>query len=423
MLWQQANPTIAATKVRSCYGDVFIWGCERSGEATHQVPLTYRRDRVSERDRTSQTPISSLRTVLPEVARRYRQEGLWRDLTLADVLLPHLRGSTVGFKVWSETRPEETTVGEVFDRSSRFACWLGRQGIGPGDAVAFQLPNWAEAAIVFWGTILAGATVVPIVHTYGARELRYILEDTHPRVLVVAGRVGRHDLYSSALAAQSETGAVEHLLAVGDVRSGADLLDAALDGPFLETMPQVSPDSPAVIAYTSGTTAQVKGVVHTHQTLVAELVQLGMLPQPDPRPVLVGSPVGHVAGMTAALCDAVVRDKPIHMTDKWNAEDALSILREGDLCLRGGASYFLESILDAPSFSSADVDRMRYVRLGGSSISSELRNRAKQLGIVVMRMYGSTEHPSVSSCRDGDVDSAVETDGFPLPGVELSIPR
>ena len=59
-------------------------------------------------------------------------------------------------------------------------------GIGPGDVVAFQLPNWVEAAATFYGASLLGAVLVPVVHFYGAKEVRYILAHTGARALITA---------------------------------------------------------------------------------------------------------------------------------------------------------------------------------------------------------------------------------------------
>ena len=269
----------------------------------------------------------ALRSVPSHVASRYVDEGWWSDETLPEFLTTALTDSRQRFQVWSDERPEQTTTGEVFERALRFAGALETRGVAPGDVVAFQLPNWTEAAIAFWGATCAGATVVPIVHTYAARELRIILEQCRPRVFVVADQFGRRDLYAAALEAQARE-LVESLIVVGRPRSDATAFEAFTRHEPLRHLPSLDANDPAVIAYTSGTGKRPKGVVHTHRTLLAEIRQLEDLPQPDHRPVLVGSPVGHVAGMTAAFGDAVARGKPIHMVDRWEPEAVLDILRD-----------------------------------------------------------------------------------------------
>lgn len=88
----------------------------------------------------------------PERAERYRSAGLWTDDTLGELLDRRLRDqSGLAFRVWSATRPWSGTVGDVHRAAARFAGSLQDRGFVAGDVVAFQLPNCAEAAVVFWG--------------------------------------------------------------------------------------------------------------------------------------------------------------------------------------------------------------------------------------------------------------------------------
>ncbi len=97
----------------------------------------------------------------------------------------------IEFRVHSDVRPWSGTVGEVELIARRLAAGLRRRGVGPGDVVAFQLPNWMEAAAVFWASSFLGATVVPIVHFYGRKELGYILgASPRRRSFVVAEKFG-----------------------------------------------------------------------------------------------------------------------------------------------------------------------------------------------------------------------------------------
>ena len=114
--------------------------------------------------------------------RRYRAEGWWTDDTLGAMVADGLAGSA--------GRPSRSTR-RSGRGTARSPTWTGRRGrwpaslrgpgVGPGDVVVVQLPNWLEAGITFWAAAYLGAVVVPIVHFYGAKEVEYILPATVAR--------------------------------------------------------------------------------------------------------------------------------------------------------------------------------------------------------------------------------------------------
>ncbi len=374
----------------------------------------------------------ALRATPPALAERYLAEGWWTDDTLGELLHTRLREeAALTFRVWSATRPTTDTVGAVHDRAARFAAALADRGLGAGDVVAFQLPNCAEAAVVFWGAAMLGLVVVPIVHFYGPREVGYILREARPRVFVTADRSGQLDHLASL--AESVAGDPDlGLVAVVDVEGSGVVPSLAVETvafaelcdeqPPLAAPVHTDPDTPALIAYTSGTTADPKGVVHTHRSIVAEVRQLGDIQPPERRPTLTGAPVGHAIGMLTGLLLPVYRHQPIHLIDAWNPAAILDAMLEADLTAGSGATFFLTSLLDAPSFGPEHLARMRWIGLGGAAVPPAVTARATALGISVSRSYGSTEHPSTTGApHDLPQDRRARTDGRPLTGVELRI--
>jgi acyl-CoA synthetase (AMP-forming)/AMP-acid ligase II len=190
----------------------------------------------------------------------------------------------------------------------------------------------------------------------------------------------------------------------------------------LAALPAVDPDRPAVIAYTSGTTADPKGVMHTHRTFLAELRQLCAIQFSAHRPMLVGAPIGHAIGMLGGLLMPLYRGLPIHLTDVWDAGAVLDAMEEADLSAGSGATVFLLSLLDHPRFSPSHVARMPSIGLGGAPVPQAVAERAEDLGIHITRAYGSSEHPSTTgSSPDAPRAKRNATDGKALAGVELRI--
>lgn len=369
-----------------------------------------------------------LRDVPAELRRRYREAGFWSDETLG-TFLHRLVGDhpRVGFRIWSRTRPFEDDLGGVYQRALGLAGGLRRLGIGPGDVVAFQLPNWAEAAETFFGVAALGATLVPIVHFYGPRELRYILDESRARVLVTADRFGRQDFLAGLEALRPGLPALEHVVVVRSAEgaalpAGARSFEALADAPALLAPLAVDPDWPAVVGYTSGTTAAPKGVIHTHRTLVCEVRQLAGTMPPSDRATLVGAPVAHAIGMLGGLLLPPYHGRAIHLIDAWEPQVVLDAMVKADLTSGNGSTYFLTSLLDAPGFGPEHAERMPWAGLGGSPVPVAVSERAERLGISVTRNYGSTEHPSTTGSRaDEPAVKRHRTDGHPLPGVELRL--
>ncbi len=368
-----------------------------------------------------------LRSVADDLVRRYHAEGRWNDASLGTMVADGL--STMGsieFNVHSKARPWRGTFADV-DRAARaLAGSLRARGIGAGDVVVFQMPNWVEAGIAFWAAAYLGAVVVPIVHFYGAKEVDYIVRTTAPDVIITPDRFGHADylsVYDDLLAG----GRAPLWLVVGDTPSTAlpsiaTGFEEMLHGDPVSGPAEIDPDAPAIIGFTSGTTRDPKGVIHSHRTIGFETRQLDyMFPKGGP-PQITGAPVGHFIGMVNAFLIPLLRERPVNLVDVWDPGDVLRLMREEGLGVTGGATYFLTSLLDHPDFTDEHLARMPFAGLGGSTVPVAVMERITKLGIAAFRSYGSTEHPSITGCLLDDPEAKrLTTDGRALPGVEIRL--
>lgn len=366
-----------------------------------------------------------LRDTAPELARRYRDDDWWRDETLGEVVAQALAARPeLAVRVWSQVRPAQTTLGEVAVGARALAGALSRRGIGPGHVVAFQLPNWLEAIVTFYGVALSGATLVPIVHFYGPREVGHVLAESGAELLITADHFGHLDYLDALEGFRGSLPDLETVVIVGEALGpvGSIPFDAFLDGPGLDEPVAVGVETPAVVGYTSGTTAAPKGVVHTHRTLLAEIRQVRTMGAAGDLPILTGAPVGHAIGMQAGLLLPLVRGLAVHLTDVWDPPSVLAAMAETDVTSGSGSTFFLQSLLDDPTCSDVHRARMARIGLGGAPVPAAFVDRCRDLGISIVRSYGSTEHPSTTgSTHDDPYERRGYTDGRPLGGVELRL--
>jgi acyl-CoA synthetase len=367
---------------------------------------------------------------VPAVVReRYLAGGFWTDDTLGALVDRSLQAAPdATVNIWSESRPWHGTYADVHSDARRLVTALGDAGLRPGDVVAFQLPNWREAVVAFYGLAMGGYVLVPIVHIYGPKEVRFILGQSRARAYISADRYGHVDYLDIVdgapvdslpdLALHVVVGAPDGQPPARVRRVAWDVVAAAAPA---SAVGPADCDDVCVLAYTSGTTSDPKGVLHSHRTLLAELVHMRAWITPG-SPNLMGSPVTHATGMLGAVLAPMELGQNLHLVDRWDPTLVLDVMLEADVGAGTGASVFLASVLDHPAFTPEHARRIRRVGLGGAPVPVALAARAAALGIAIVRAYGSTEHPSVTGCSfDDPAGKRHCTDGRPLPGVEIRL--
>jgi acyl-CoA synthetase (AMP-forming)/AMP-acid ligase II len=384
-------------------------------------------------------PRWELRYPSSHLARRYRSAGWWTDDTLSVIAFNGvIDAASSSCRVRSRTHPYSGTIGEVGDMGRRLAGALARKGIVAGDVVAFQLPNWAEAAACVYGLLSLGVVVVPIVHIYGSKEVGHILRQSRARALITTEHFARQDYVANLEAMLPELPELEFVVIVpadgGPVpkigRPTLSWTEMLRFADPLERAARLDPDSPAIVGYTSGTTALPKGVVHTHRTFLADqrtwatfLAEDTSAPR-DVRPSasLTASPVGHITGLSSVL-GPLFAASALDLIDAWDPATVLAAMAKDHIALGGGPPFFLLSLLDHPDFDPAvHLPYMARLTMGGAPIPAELARRAIDLGISLTRAYGSTEHPSTTGALHSDpVEKRNFTDGRIMSGTELAL--
>ncbi len=358
----------------------------------------------------------------PPAADTYRRQGLWTGETI-----------WAAFARTAARRRDQPAVVDGTRRSSfaqlaasaeRLAAGLRAGGIGAGDVVAFQLPNWTETLVVLLACARAGAVANPILPISGRRELGFILAEARARLLFVPGRYRDTDYRALAAEVRDAAPALEHVVVVRDEPAPGMLRWSDLDVEPAGDAPWTDGSALALLIYTSGTTADPKGVLHSHDTLLAEARSLGPVHGLGPDDaVLMPSPLTHISGIAHALLVPAVFGSRAVLMERWEPGAGLAAIAAERVTYMVGAPTFLRDLARHPALSATDVSSLRLFSCGGAYVDPTLvAEAAARLGCVVKRVYGSTEFPTVATTGPDDPPARrVDSEGRAIGANEIKI--
>lgn len=334
----------------------------------------------------------------------------------------------------ARTRPDRPAVvegdtvlthAELLAHAEAFAQTLVGLGVRPGDVVTAQLPTWWETEVVLYGCALAAAVCNPVVPIYRRHEVGFVLAQASPRVLVVGGTVRGFDhlgmarsLAAEAVARGASAPAIVVVRPDGEVPPDVTVMGQPRPGDGdLELPPSATGDEVALLLWTSGSTADPKGVLHSHRTLIHEARQVGATCRlgPDDR-VFMASPLTHVTGLVFGAVLPVDLAVTSVLLDRWDPERAVDLVEAHRCTFTVSATTFLLGMTRVHE-DRATRSSLRVFVCGGAEVGPELvRRSVRAMGTRVVRCYGSTELPTFSIGDPfGDPDDAAETDGVPVP--------
>jgi acyl-CoA synthetase (AMP-forming)/AMP-acid ligase II len=356
-----------------------------------------------------------------ELQARWRADGHWRDQTLDQAFEIAARRHPEALLTVHATRgPRSISLGQLRDRGRALAGALHGLGLKAGDVVAMQMPNSIETALVYQAAAALGCVILPIVAIYGPHELGFVLRDARAKILFIPDRWRQTDCVQNV----RDSGQLPDLKAVvvvGDGDAGDYMRWDDFEGlAATDNWPGVGADDPAFMVYTSGTTADPKGVLHSANSLLAEVWQ--SYPDNDPASrVMSPYPAGHVAGTLGVLAHAAAARRTI-LFETYDADAAARYVGSERITHTAGTPFHYLALLDAAEALGCDMGSLRACGTGGATVPESLVARAEAAGIHMFRRYGMSEHPTVTQGADGDpLYVRMTTDGRLRPGVEVRI--
>jgi acyl-CoA synthetase (AMP-forming)/AMP-acid ligase II len=351
--------------------------------------------------------------------RKWREAGVYGDLTLAAAIdqgAERFGDSRMIFH--SESHPAEATLSELHARSLRLAGAFHALGLRQGDVIALQVPNWIEGILAYQAAMQIGAVLVPIVHFYGPAEVSYILKASGARFLIMPDRWRNID-YMDRLS-KLDLAQVERVIIIGERSDPRAISWSQLAELETTDFPRsaAGADDPCVLIYTSGTTSSPKGVVHTHNTLIAANRMYDQLGGVSPVTLAAG-PAGHIGGVLSVV-RLVLSGGDTIMLDVWDAEAAARLIHEHKIPQSNLMPFFLATTMEAADKLGVSLSWIKRCMVGATSVPPTLIERAETYGIWACRAYGSTEVCTVTAAYDGDsMEKRAYTDGRATPGAAI----
>ncbi|WP_440713326.1 AMP-binding protein [Gordonia sp. FQ] len=358
----------------------------------------------------------------PELSGRYHADGYWTDRVITDYL-DRFAAATPDKVAFIDHR-REITYAQLRHEVDRCALGLLELGVRPGDVVSFQLPNWIEWIVVHYAATRIGAVSNPLIPIYREREVSFMIQLAETKVLVIPESFRGFDYPAMYDALDGALPSVEHTLVVGSS------FDEFLATPWEERrdpaeLAALRPagDDVTLLIFTSGTTGEPKGVMHTHNTMVAANLPLpGRLGITDATVFHIASTLAHLTGFLYGARLNVQNGATCVLQDVWDKERFVALVAEHRITYTSGATPFLHDFISAESLAGTDVSSLRLFCCMGAPIPRAIVEQALAAvpEMVVLGGWGQTENALVTLGIPGDpIDKIVGTDGYPWPGMAI----
>jgi cyclohexanecarboxylate-CoA ligase len=362
-------------------------------------------------------------------------QGLWHDKTInteLDACLAACPDKLALTAVQAESGAvKRFTYRELATMAERVAVGLTRLGVGKNDIVACQLPNWWQFTVTYLACSRIGAVINPLMHIFRERELSFMLKHGEAKVVIVPKLFRGFDFEAMVTALLPALPDLQHVVVVGG--SGDNSFEKLLSEPAWETADDArailtqnrpGPDDVTQLIYTSGTTGEPKGVMHTANTTMANIIPYAQRLKLDAEDVvLMASPMAHQTGFMYGLMMPIMLRQSVVLLDIWEPLLAIDLIRDEAVGFTMASTPFLADLAKNVEESGKSVPTLKVFLCAGAPIPGPLVEQARRvLGTKIVSAWGMTENGAVTLIQLDDEDErAVNTDGCPLPGVALKV--
>ena len=327
---------------------------------------------------------------------------------------------------------ERFTYGQFADRAARLGGALKKAGVQPGDRVAFLSMNCHRLLEAYYGVLEAGAVLLPLNVRLAAQELAFILNDSGAKVLFL-----EKEFVNLVDSFRNELPAVESFFLLDgppetrwlSARSYEGLLAAA--SPHQADIMEIDEDAVAELFYTSGTSANPKGVMLTHRNVYLHALHVCLTFDPTRDfSQLHTIPLFHANGWGVAHILALIGGKHVILR-RFDCGQIFKLIEQERIYTMCLVPAMAIALVNSPDLRRHDLSSLERVTIGGAACSPTLvREVEEKLGVTCISGYGLTETSPVLSHSflkhgfewEGEEKFARQAmTGFADPGIEMRI--
>lgn len=306
------------------------------------------------------------------------------------------------------------------EEASQLAHVLLGLGVKQGDRVVTVMPNAPDVVIAFSGIVKCGAVIVPVMPLLQAPEIRYIVADCHPKVILTT-----EALFAKVQEAVTGLASPPAVYTLGGASSPASLRKQ------LEEMPQTAPNivideaNEAALLYTAGTTGHPKGVVLTHKNLcsnaAAAAKTANVLKLRKERVSLGVLPFSHSFGFTMLNVALMLGDTSV-LLPHFEPAKVLEAIETYKVTHAAMVPAMIHELSHYPEADKYDTSSFIACISGSAALSPHVAKKFQQtFSCVVMEGYGLSEAGPIVTATDPLKPIKAGSVGLPLPGVEVAV--